>query len=98
MVFFYLLVINPGPMMKTELAGLICLFIALQANAQNDSTASTPLVDNSINVRDTIPVLSFNVVGAPVKKQPVYKLKPIVDVPLTAINSAWTLYAFTKIY
>jgi len=85
-------------MMKTELAGLIFIFIGLQANAQNDSTASTVVVDNSTNVRDTIPVLSFNVAEAPVKKQPVYKLKPIVDVPLTAINAAWTLYAFTIIY
>lgn len=31
-------------------------------------------------------------------KKRVYKLKPAVDVPLTAAASAWTLYAFGKIY
>src|SRR5688500_6112305 len=31
-------------------------------------------------------------------KKRVYKLKPAIDVPLTAIGSAWTLYAFSKIY
>jgi len=28
----------------------------------------------------------------------VYRLKPGVDIPLTAIGTGWTLYAFTKIY
>lgn len=28
----------------------------------------------------------------------VYKLKPAVDIPLTAIGTGWSLYAFTKIY
>jgi membrane-associated phospholipid phosphatase len=32
------------------------------------------------------------------KEDQVYKLKPIVDVPLTAVGAAWSLYAFTKIY
>src|SRR5687767_9021363 len=30
--------------------------------------------------------------------QPVYKLKPAVDIPLFAINAGWSGYAFTKIY
>lgn len=29
---------------------------------------------------------------------PVYKLKPAVDIPLTAASAGWTLYAFTKVY
>lgn len=28
----------------------------------------------------------------------VYKLKPAVDIPLTAVTAGWSLYAFTKIY
>ncbi|ANE53658.1 hypothetical protein SY85_21820 [Flavisolibacter tropicus] len=32
------------------------------------------------------------------KKQPVYKLKPAVDIPVTAVGSGWSMYAFTKIY
>jgi membrane-associated phospholipid phosphatase len=31
-------------------------------------------------------------------KKRVYKLKPAIDVPLTVVGSAWTLYAFSKIY
>ena len=31
-------------------------------------------------------------------KKRVYKLKPALDVPITAIASGWSLYAFTKIY
>jgi membrane-associated phospholipid phosphatase len=82
-------------MMKTILAAFICLVIYFQTNAQNDSTITTDAADRAA---DTIPVLSFSNQQIPVKSQPVYKLKPIVDFPLTAVNTAWTLYAFTKIY
>lgn len=30
--------------------------------------------------------------------KPVYKLKPAVDIPITAIGAGWSGYAFTKIY
>jgi len=81
--------------MKTILTGFICLFIYSQINAQNDSTTTT---DAAYRAADTIPMLSFSSQEIPVKNQPVYKLKPIVDFPLFAVNTAWTLYAFTKIY
>jgi len=29
---------------------------------------------------------------------PIYKLKPAVDIPLTAVTAGWTFYAFSKIY
>lgn len=35
---------------------------------------------------------------APQNLGEVYKLKPAVDVPLTAVTMGWSLYAFTKIY
>lgn len=35
---------------------------------------------------------------APQNSGEVYKLKPAVDVPLTAVTMGWSLYAFTKIY
>src|ERR1700750_475482 len=86
-------------MIKTLLFGLTLLIIE-RTDAQTDSTAATPLVVDSTTqlTRDTIPVLSFGNNNASIKSQPVYKLKPIVDVPLTMANAAWTLYAFTKIY
>ena len=57
------------------------------AQLQNDTVAtvtnnSLPLTPSSLE-RD---------------KKRVYKLKPAIDVPLTALGSAWTLYAFSKIY
>jgi membrane-associated phospholipid phosphatase len=33
-----------------------------------------------------------------IPKNQVYRLKPSVDIPLTAIGTGWSLYAFTKIY
>src|SRR5687767_1402183 len=30
--------------------------------------------------------------------QEVYKLKPIVDIPVIAVGAGWSMYAFTKIY
>jgi membrane-associated phospholipid phosphatase len=32
------------------------------------------------------------------KEDQVYILKPKIDIPVTAVGAAWTLYAFTKIY
>ena len=88
-------------MMKTLLGGFVCLLLVSPSFAQNDSTITTPAsTDTTVTkiIADTIPVLSFDGKMQPNGRQPVYKLKPIVDVPLTAINTAWTLYAFTKIY
>jgi len=33
-----------------------------------------------------------------IKGEQVYKLKPAVDLPVVAVGTAWSLYAFTKIY
>src|SRR5688572_18095828 len=35
---------------------------------------------------------------APSKKEPIYKLKPAIDIPLTAIAGSWSYYALNKIY
>jgi len=35
---------------------------------------------------------------AVLKKESVYKLKPAVDIPIIVVGTAWSLYAFTKIY
>src|SRR5688572_31634656 len=32
------------------------------------------------------------------KNPEIYKLKPGIDIPLTAIGTGWSLYAFTEIY
>ncbi len=87
-------------MMKTLLTSFIFFFLLSQVNAQDDSTIVTTDSTDSAPFRatDSIPVLSFNYQETPGKPQQVYKLKPLVDFPLTTVNAAWTLYAFTKIY
>ena len=83
-------------MIKTIATCISALFLFLQLNAQGDSPPSTAVIIDTLIV-DTVAVLSYKE-EKPTTKQPVYKLKPAIDFPLTAINSAWTLYAFTKIY
>ena len=51
----------------------------------NDSLLSDTLI-KKISIKET---------GS---RQPVYKLKPAVDIPLFAINAGWSGYAFTQIY
>ncbi|RYD55419.1 MAG: phosphatase PAP2 family protein [Sphingobacteriales bacterium] len=58
----------------------------------------------SINLIAAVPVENISLAlpeesaktGLP--KEEVYKLKPKVDIPVTAVGTAWSLYAFTKIY
>ncbi|HEX6431436.1 MAG TPA: phosphatase PAP2 family protein [Niastella sp.] len=66
------------------------LFVFASVCAQNDS-ASQP--------GDTIPTKQPE--PKEIKKErpkEVYTLKPGVDIPVTAIGTAWSLYAFTQIY
>ena len=84
-------------MVKTLIACVAALFLFPQLNAQNDSTPVTPVTVDTLVV-DTLPVMSYNRGEKPIIKQPVYKLKPAIDFPFTAVNSAWALYALTKIY
>ena len=52
--------------------------------------------NDSVAVLDTLkPVIAIKSSEA---NQPIYKLKPAVDIPLFAINAGWSGYAFTKIY
>jgi len=84
-------------MMKTLIACVATLYLFSTLNAQSDGSPVTDVIIDTLVV-DTIPVMSYSHGEKPTTKQPVYKLKPAIDFPLTAINSAWTLHAFTKIY
>lgn len=68
----------------------LMLLVSLQllAHGQNES-------DNTLAV-DTLPALSP--VDKGLFKQRTYKLEPAIDIPLTAIGTGWSLYAFSKIY
>ena len=71
------------------------LFLFSWAYAQNDSTTGTI---STILKTDSTPILSPVDAENKMTKRPVYKIKPGVDIPLTAVTAGWSLYAFTKIY
>ncbi len=84
---------------------LFCFFA--DSNAQTDTSATTRRDtvfnrDSQLN-NDTVVTVTNNALPLTPSaldrdKKRVYKLKPAIDVPLTAVASSWTLYAFSKIY
>ncbi len=89
-------------MIKTFIACAAAIILFPPLYAQNDSIppaiADTVEVMTDTLVVDTIPVVRYNAtdIGAP--KPSVYKIKPAIDLPLFAVNAAWSLYALGEIY
>jgi len=88
-------------MIKIALACFVSSFLFLKSYSQEDTLSDVREVHDDTLAVDTLPhqlsgsnqSLAFN--G---DKQPIYKLKPAVDVPLSLATAGWSLYAFTKIY
>jgi membrane-associated phospholipid phosphatase len=79
--------------MRKELcAYALTSLLALHAYSQ-DTTVVTTTADYSAKPDTTIAVPAPRPADVPV-----YQLKPSVDIPVTAIGTGWSLYAFTKIY
>jgi membrane-associated phospholipid phosphatase len=78
-------------MKKQVLAFSIALAAGYTAWAQSDST-SFRMDGTTITRSDSHGGFSTN------NTQSIYKLKPKVDIPVTAVGMGWSLYAFTKIY
>lgn len=79
--------------------GILCSAFVLtyaSINAQTDTVqpATQPIIDTTPNMRLPEQPLPAD----DNKPSQVYTLKPAVDIPVTAIGTAWSLYAFTKIY
>ena len=83
---------------------LICFYSNSRAQVDTSKTIITDTLikrdsvihtDTIVTVTDALPLTP-----SPIEriKKRVYVLKPAVDVPVTVIGSAWTLYAFSKIY
>jgi len=72
-------------------ATYFCVFASVRA--QQDSAR----IDTATITRDTTPLVQMQAVENE-KPIPVYKLNPAVDIPITAVGTAWSLFAFTKIY
>lgn len=60
-------------------------------------SASAQESDTLIASQYSEPVNKLRIPGVD-RSVPVYKLKPAVDIPLTAIGAGWSVYAFGKIY
>jgi membrane-associated phospholipid phosphatase len=70
-----------------------CFCVFASVFAQQDSAR----IDTVTIASDTTPLMQPQQVMNE-KPMPVYKLNPAVDIPITAVGTAWSLFAFTKIY
>jgi len=70
----------------------------LYVYAQIPADSSYVLRDTSHRIVDSINQSLITTNAIRDSKIKVYKLKPASDIPITAIGTGWSLYAFTKIY
>lgn len=77
--------------MKKVLLLSSVVFIAATSFAQQDTMVKIDSIER-------ITELAPEPVAPKTTTSEVYQLKPAVDIPLTAITTGWSLYAFTKIY
>jgi membrane-associated phospholipid phosphatase len=83
------------------LFGALCFYISQgQTDTSGNIQTNTLITRDSVIKTDTVVTVSTNTLPiTPIPGQGrVYKLKPAIDVPLSLAGSAWTLYAFSKIY
>src|SRR4026208_1047705 len=81
-------------MMKKFLCVAAAIILHFSSIAQEDSLKL--IRNDSLPVPDSLKTsISTRISGA---GQPIYKLKPAVDIPLFVADAVWSGYAFTKIY
>ncbi len=81
--------------MKYVTGLFFCIITSIQAFNQQDSVYVAILNDTNIVVNDSAGVDPKSFVDPDIE---IYKLKPAVDVPLTAIGTGLSLLGFSKIY
>jgi membrane-associated phospholipid phosphatase len=79
--------------MKRFVPMMLACMVSIQLFSQDTTMISR---DTIVSVNE--PVTSALVDETFPKKEPVYKLKPAIDIPVTAITTATTLLGFSKIY
>lgn len=82
------------------LFSVVCFY---NSKAQTDTSGTiqedTLIKRDAVIKNDTVVTVATNTLPlTPSPKKRVYKLKPAIDVPLVVAGSAWTLFAFSKIY
>ena len=63
--------------------------------------SQTSIITDSIKVTDTIenePVLTIKPINSEFQELEIYKLKPAIDIPLTAVGTGLSLLGFSQIY
>ena len=91
-------------MVKFVFFCLSIFYLSADGLAQTDTSITThdTIFDRGTTLKDdtlakvTNSSLLFTPSELERDKKRIYKLKPAIDVPLTAISSAWTLYALAK--
>ena len=86
-------------MRKENVTFLLFIFIFLSGYSQSDTTyASTR--DTVINTEIAVASLDISKKKEEtlIKKESVYKLKLGIDIPIIAVGTSWSVYAFTQIY
>lgn len=79
--------------MRSRFFSLVaCLSFSQILWSQNDSIVA-PVDTTAYRQTD---VISMN--SGPAKSPKVYDLKPKIDIPIVAVGTGWSLYAFSKIY
>lgn len=75
---------------------MICIELYASGQTTPDTTIQIQTDSTFQNIPDTSSQIftGKNISGS----QEVYKLKAVSDIPVTAIGTGWSLYAFTKIY
>lgn len=83
--------------MKGGFIFVLSIFLFFRGYAQQDSIPD--VADTLITDSQTIKLQPYSDAKVlPVHKEPVYTLKNIVDIPIVVTGTAFSLYAFTKIY
>ncbi len=81
--------------MKYVTGLFFCTITSIQSFSQQDSVYVAILNDTNIVVNDSAEADTKPFVDPDIE---IYKLKPLVDVPLTAIGTGLSLLGFSKIY
>src|SRR5215216_990527 len=82
----------------------LCFVVTVKAQSDSTTHVQTDSILNLNSARrwDSIVQKPQTVPDAPATvrniNNKIYKLKPAIDIPVIAAGSAWTLYAFSKIY
>jgi membrane-associated phospholipid phosphatase len=85
-------------MKNTLLPMLVALLISGHLIAQDSTGMVRDTIKSDTIVSVNEPVSNSIIEEFPKKKEPVYKIKPAIDIPITAVTTAATLFGFSKIY